>query len=225
METFIVRVWVPDRPGALGAVASRVGAVRGDVVAIDILERGAGRAIDELVVELPDRSLVSLLVSEVGQVDGVDVEDVRVSTGPHDPRLDALETALVLVAATEPGDLLAELVARARRGFESEWAVAIDREGGEVRAGEGEPPEPSWLAAYVSGSSSSTVVAAGDGGPPDVASAPLATTSLSLVLGRDGRPFRGRERRQLATLAHIAGLRVAEVDRGYTPASVRATAR
>ena len=50
MSTWIVRVWLPDRPGALGQVASRIGAVRGDVVGIDILERGAGRAIDELAV-------------------------------------------------------------------------------------------------------------------------------------------------------------------------------
>ena len=77
MATFVLRLWLPDRPGALGAVASRIGAVRGDLVGIDILERGAGQVIDELVVELPSDDLVSLLVSEVGQVDGVEVEDVR----------------------------------------------------------------------------------------------------------------------------------------------------
>ncbi|MEY4175069.1 MAG: hypothetical protein RI900_2234, partial [Actinomycetota bacterium] len=44
MQTFVVRVWLPDRPGALGQVASRVGAVRGDVVGIEILERGGGSA-------------------------------------------------------------------------------------------------------------------------------------------------------------------------------------
>ena len=44
-ETFVVRVWLPERTGALGEVASRVGAVRGDVIWIDILVRGAGRAI------------------------------------------------------------------------------------------------------------------------------------------------------------------------------------
>ena len=100
METFVVRVWVPDRPGALGQVASRIGAVRGDVVGIDILERGAGRAIDELVVELPDASLVALLLAEIDQVDGVDVEDVRPAPAElADPRLDALETAALLVGA------------------------------------------------------------------------------------------------------------------------------
>ena len=94
MPTFVLRVWLPDRPGALGAVASRIGAVRGDLVGIDILERGGGRAIDELAVELPEERLVPLLVSEVGQVDGVDVEEVRPANGPlPDPRLDALETA------------------------------------------------------------------------------------------------------------------------------------
>src|SRR6478672_7764897 len=34
----VLRVWLPDRPGALGAVATRIGAVRGDVIGIDIIE-------------------------------------------------------------------------------------------------------------------------------------------------------------------------------------------
>lgn len=88
MATYVVRVWLPDRPGALGAVASRIGAVRGDLVGIDILDRGAGRAIDELLIELPQASLLDLMVNEVNQVDGVDVEDVREVPGalPDPPR-------------------------------------------------------------------------------------------------------------------------------------------
>ncbi|MGQ0617038.1 MAG: ACT domain-containing protein, partial [Acidimicrobiia bacterium] len=70
VASYVVRVWLPDRPGALGAVASRVGAVRGDVVGIEILERGAGRAVDELVVELPAGMPVDLLLAEISQVDG-----------------------------------------------------------------------------------------------------------------------------------------------------------
>ena len=77
METYVVRVWVPDRPGALGQVASRIGAVRGDVVGIDILERGGGRAIDELVVMLPSDDVVDLLVAEISQVDEAAVERSR----------------------------------------------------------------------------------------------------------------------------------------------------
>jgi len=205
METFVVRVWVPDRPGALGQVASRIGAVRGDVVGIDILERGAGRAIDELVVELPDASLVSLLLAEIDQVDGVDVEDVRPAPAELvDPRLDALETAGFLVGAASFPELLNCLVAHARRDFGSEWAVVVDLHERTLLASHGAPPPPAWLVAFVSGSESSPAVSAGECGPDDVAWAPLGTSCLALLLGRQGRPFRSRERHQLAALCKIA---------------------
>lgn len=71
MPRFLVRVRLLDRPGALGLVASRIGAVGGDIVAIDILERGDGEAVDEFVVELAGDHLVDLLRSEVHEVDGV----------------------------------------------------------------------------------------------------------------------------------------------------------
>ncbi|MGH9269291.1 MAG: amino acid-binding protein, partial [Acidimicrobiales bacterium] len=110
MVTYVVRVWIPDRPGALGAVASRIGAVRGDVVGIDILERGAGVAVDELVVMLPDDDLVALLISEIGQVDGVVVEDLRPAPGPlPDPRVAALESAELLVQQRTPAAVVGAL--------------------------------------------------------------------------------------------------------------------
>ena len=42
MAGYVVRIALPDRPGALGLVASRIGAVGGDIVAIHILEREEG---------------------------------------------------------------------------------------------------------------------------------------------------------------------------------------
>jgi len=87
----IVRVWLPDRPGALGQVASRIGAVRGDVIGLEILERGGGRAIDELVVDLHSGSHVALLIDEINHVDGVSVEHVRPIDGERtEPGLSAL---------------------------------------------------------------------------------------------------------------------------------------
>ena len=205
METFVVRVWVPDRPGALGQVASRIGAVRGDVVRIDILERGAGRAIDELVVQLPDASLVSLLLAEIDQVDGVDVEDVRPAPARlADPRLDALETAALMVAAASYEELLTSLVAHARSDFGAEWAVVVDLDSRALLASHGSPPPPAWLVAFVAGSQSSAAVSSGECGPDDVAWASLGDTRLALLLGRQGRPFRSRERHQLAALCKIA---------------------
>lgn len=206
---------MPDRPGALGAVASRIGAVRGDLVAIDILERGAGQVIDELVIELPSSELVSLLVSEVGQVDGVEVEDVRpapVGSMP-DPRLDALETAAVLVAQEAVPELVEVLVLHAHRDFEADWAVVVELESPVPLASIGSPPPVAWLSAFVTGTDTSTAVAEGSGGPDDVAWARLSASRLSLVLARNGRPFRARERHQLTALARIADHRWAELAR------------
>jgi hypothetical protein len=210
--TYIVRVWMPDRPGALGALTSRIGAVGGDVVGIDILERGADRAIDELVVELPDAGLVDLLISEMQEVDGVDVEDVRpAAQALHDPRLDALETAAVLVGAPTPEDAIAELCTHAVRTVGATWGAIVDLELQDVVVAEGEPPSPAWLAAFVAGSQSSARAAGGTVGPVDVAWAPLPAASLVLVLGRDGQAFRARERRQAAALARIVDTRFREL--------------
>lgn len=208
MTTYVVRVWLPDRPGALGAVASRIGAVRGDLVGIDILERGGGRVIDELVVELPDDDLLPLLVAEVSEVDGVDVEDVRPMVEPiADPRLDALETAALLVDQDDTDDLLATLVTHACHDLEGEWATVIHVDAASSLAAVGPTPAGPWLAAFVAGSRTSSSVAAGECGPDDVAWASLERAGLALVVGRKGGPFRARERRQLAALARIADAR------------------
>jgi hypothetical protein len=214
MASFVVRVWLPDRPGALGAVASRIGAVRGDLTGIEILERGAGRAIDELVVSLPDADLVALLVAEMCQVDGVDVEDVRpMPATARDPRVDALETAAILVEQATAEDLHRALAEHAMHDFEASWSAVIDLEGPLALASVGSVPPAGWLGAFVAGSRSSVRVAAGECGPDDVAWAPLAGADLAIVLGRQGRPFRARERQQLAVLARIADSRWMEVVR------------
>lgn len=209
MSTYVVRVWIPDRPGALGAVASRIGSVRGDLVGIDILERGAGLAIDELVVVLPDDDLVPLLLKEINEVDGVAVEDIRQvpGTGLPDPRLAALETAALLVALEDPEAVLQALVEHAAFDFEATWVCVLDATG-TVRAAVGEAPPPEWVAAFVAGS---RTVAEDDRGPEDMAWTRLGRCDLDLVLGRPGRPVRARERRQLAALGQIADVRGAAV--------------
>ena len=212
MESYVVRVWMPDRPGALGQVASRIGAVGGDVVGIDILERGGGRAIDELVVQLPDESLIGLLIEEIQAVDGADVEDVRpAALSLRDPRLAALETAAMLVGSVgieELGDLLVE---HAALDFAADWAAVLDLTEPEIRAAIGPVPPAAWLEAFVEGSRSSARVLSGESGPDDVAWAPLPSSSLVLVIGRSGRPMRARERRQIAALARIADTRWMEL--------------
>jgi hypothetical protein len=205
VPTYLVRVWLPDRPGALGQVASRIGALRGDVVGIEILERGGGRAIDELVVALPEEDLLDLLVAEISQVDGVDVEDVRtLGSDRHDPGLTALLTAARLVEANDVDVVLKLLCEHTVADFECDWAVALRLDPAGALIAVGDAPSAAWVAAFVHGSRHLDANIDGDAGPDDVAWADLPTAGLALAVGRKGRPFRWRERRQLATLARIA---------------------
>ncbi len=77
MAGYVVRIELPDRPGALGLVASRIGAVGGDIVAINILDRDGGQAIDEFVIEIGGDHLIELLRNEIHEVDGVSVLEIR----------------------------------------------------------------------------------------------------------------------------------------------------
>ncbi|HEX4903488.1 MAG TPA: ACT domain-containing protein [Acidimicrobiales bacterium] len=219
MISCIVRIWLPDRPGALGEVATAIGSVGAEIVGIDILERGAGRAIDELAVELPEHGVPPLL-AVLRRVDGVDVEDLRIVDGTaHDPRSDALELAAMLAGAGDRDALLDAVVTHGRRLLGGDWAAVLRLDDGEVRASGGPAPEGRWLVAFVEGSRTSARVAEGRCGPEDVVWAPLPGTSLALVVGRDGAPFRARERRQASALARIADARLQDLSRRAHPST------
>ncbi len=205
-----MRVWMPDRPGALGAVASRIGAAGGDVVGIEIIEQGAGRAIDELVVHLPDAGLVGLLIDEVSEVDGVDVEEVRpTSDVVHDPRVEALEMAVALVSATDRAVLLEALCREATRVTEAAWTVVLDLTAGTLRVSHGEHPPVPWLLAFDNG--------VGEHGVADVVRTTVVPGELALVLGREGGDFRSRQRDRVALLARIATVRWVELGESAGP--------
>lgn len=205
MESYVVRVWVPDRPGALGQVASRIGAVGGDVVGIEILERGAGMAIDELIVNLPDPGLVDLLVTEVGQVDGAAVEEVR-SVDPNRPdsSIVALQSAARLVEV-EPPKRLYQLCREMLDLVEGTWAAAIELQPARTLVELGEAPEAGWLAAFIEGSRHLAPTDRDAASPPDVVWARLDDHGLAVAVGRHGWSFRARERQQLQLLGQIAG--------------------
>lgn len=226
MATFLLRVALPDRPGALGAVASRIGAVRADVVAVDIVGRHRGRAVDEFVVELGDERHVSLLLDEIAEVDGVAVEEVRMlPTEVVDRRMSAFEAGAALMGEhTLPG-VLRVVAEQARRGLDARWSALLDPGEGQVLAVDGQAPAAPWLAAYVSGTRwHATARAASpvdhtDGGfddgahapAPDVAWAALTAWELVVVAGRPGRSFTQAEQRHLAGLAQLADARWADL--------------
>ncbi|HTK16958.1 MAG TPA: hypothetical protein VL769_11240 [Acidimicrobiia bacterium] len=198
----VVRVWLPDRPGALGLVASRIGAIGADIVGVDVLERSEHIAVDEFAVTLGSEDLVKLLVREIEEVDGAFVEQwERVERFP-DP-LDALETVEHVCGAANTNDLASRLTERVRSEFSADWAAVL-RESKLVATSGEDVPDPSMLHAFASGTSASPAVAAGESGPDDLAVAPLDERGAFLLVGRVGHPFRRRERRQLLALARVA---------------------
>lgn len=199
----LVRVWLPDRPGGLGQVASRIGAVRGDIVGVDVLERDGGIAIDEFAVNLPDADLLVMLAREIEQVDGTSVEEIRVVKNFPDPRLGALESASRLCAATRTPELWETLVSQVGEEFTAHWTALISNR--TVLASTGSNiPSIDNLGVLALGIASSQVVSDGMGGPDDLAVAILPSHGATLLVGRDGHPFRKRERAQLLMLAKIA---------------------
>src|SRR5580692_5897894 len=95
-----MRIWVPDAPGELGAVAAEIGAVEGDVVGLEVLEREAGVAIDEMIVELPDDpGAVDAVCRGVRNVPGVGVEEVTELSSQSDSEVPDREDT-VLAATT-----------------------------------------------------------------------------------------------------------------------------
>lgn len=69
----VLTVAVPDRPGALGAVASRIGSLGADITNIEVGGRGRGTVDDTFHLDLPSSSvdLVNLLLAELQEVDGL----------------------------------------------------------------------------------------------------------------------------------------------------------
>jgi len=200
MIMVVVRVWLPDRPGALGQVASRIGAVRGDVLGIEILERGADRVVDELTVSLPSAELVPLLINEVDAVDGVSVEDVRSVELDHaDPNLAALAAGAAMAEA-DPSERLDVLCAAVQGLVEADWAVVLRDQ--EVIAQVGDSPQVSWLTAFLAGSEHLSAV--DESLPGDLVWGHLVTSGLTVAAGRADRVIHERERVRVSLLARLA---------------------
>jgi hypothetical protein len=200
-----MRIWLPDAPGVLGAVAAEIGAVNGNVVGLDVLEREAGVAIDELVVELPDEAgAVDAVCRGVRNVPGVGVEEVtELFTEAPDREDTVLNAATAIVEATTADATVAALTGRLVALFNLSWlALADDEWHGFVETHGEDVPSVHWVAAFAEGSRSGADPA-NDTTRSGVFVEPVPHAGL-IVCG--GRPvaIRRRERREIAMLVMVA---------------------
>jgi hypothetical protein len=210
--SYLLRLVVPDRPGLLGAVATALGTAGIDIVSVDVLERGGGVAVDDIVVDLPPGRLPDSLITAVRSVPGVEVETLRPFAGPLDTHreLDLLE-ALARIGPDAAAKLLA---AELPRVFHSGWAVVLSAsdDGWDVAAASDAAPvfddvTLPWMpipGPRLLPSDDSWVPERWQEMAVEMMAAPYGGPGCAVVLGRSGGPVYRRS--ELLRLAHLTGI-------------------
>jgi hypothetical protein len=120
---FLMRIRLPDRPGSLGAVATAMGGVGGDINAVEIVEKGdGGFVVDDFIVDLPPGALPENIVTACQTLQGVKVE--WISRYPEGGGLQSDLEALERMTA-DPGHAAETLVSLCPVVFRSHWATLL----------------------------------------------------------------------------------------------------
>jgi hypothetical protein len=221
---FSLRISLPDRPGTLGRVATAFGKGDVNILTLDVVDREAGVAVDDLRVEAP-RGMQEALRRAAAEVPGFAVEYVR----PLEAFRHVLEPLELAALLEDSGrEALATLVGHLPDTFGASWAIAVDV---------GTAP-PEVLAASIGAPSVSRLPegwldfgdlaplptgASSGGAPPprsrqgkgglEVAAALLAGDSSAVLLGRERGPrFRASELLHLRLLARMAAAEAGRPD-------------
>jgi hypothetical protein len=209
--SFLIRVQLPDRPGTLGAVATALGEIGADILSVDVVERGSGLAIDDLVVELPSGRLPDTLITAAESVEGVEVDAVRPYAGILDTHR---ELELVEEIADDPRRGLEVFTEGVPKIIRAGWAVVVGPEGTGINRLTSSSAAPETRMADVPWFplERATVLDGEEEWVPEtwrelgteLAATPLGKPDRVLVVGRPGGPmFRAAE---VARLAHLAGI-------------------
>lgn len=210
--SYLLRLVMPDRPGILGAVATALGTAGIDIVSLDVLERGTGVAVDDLVVDLPPDRLPDSLITVAQSVPDVRVESLRPFAGALDTHRELeLLDALARAGEGSAGKLLA---AELPRVFHSGWAVVLDcgPGGWSVQAASDAAPDFEGVALPWMPLSGARLLPSDDEWLPErwremaieMMATPYDDDACAVVVGRSGGPaFR---RSELLRLVHLIGI-------------------
>jgi predicted amino acid-binding ACT domain protein len=179
METYRLRIELPDRPGALAAVTSILAEQGADVSSVDVHELDGATAVDEIVVQVGADWEASALAASLAQGGVASLLSSQRVAAPTDPVLTALRWCAAVVAADHAER--DEVVRRAVQGLAhataawicspadaDDWEagrMALDRRAPVVVRSEGlvtsEPnvPPTAWVLGVPDSASSPTVVA------------------------------------------------------------------
>jgi hypothetical protein len=190
-----------------------LGSTGADILSLDVVERGAGYAIDDLVVDLPAAAMPDALITAAEAIRGVRVDAIR----PHTGLLEAhreLELLDHVAAARGRTDKLQTLVDEAPRVLRVGWCsvVRLDDSGLQrIVSGGGAPETMVGSVPWMPIEQAVAVDVTGDWVPQmwqdmdiALAAAPLGDAHTAVVLGRPGGPeFRPSEVARLGYLSDI----------------------
>jgi hypothetical protein len=193
-----IRLRIPDHPGSLGRVARTLGAAGADIVQVTVLEREAGRAVDDITVQCAGAEIVDRLAEALRTVPGLDLDGIwRTSAVPGaTPDVEVLGQV-----AADPANGLAILVDAAPGIFSADWAALVQLSGRRrVVHASWQAPDPVDVSVVTATRLHATTV---DGGP-HLAVAPVGGPDLLLVVARqDAPPFHRVETSRLGVLAGV----------------------
>ncbi|MCA2228362.1 ACT domain-containing protein [Nonomuraea aurantiaca] len=190
-----VRIALPDRPGSLAQITRVLGTVGADITQFTVLDRGAGRAVDDITVFCPDGTPKQTLLKSLQSVADVAVEGIwttREAPGTY-PELE------ILKYITTAGDrALTTLVDSLPVLFSADWAATAAERG--VIYASWRAPQQVTLPKDVP--SRPTALTLDDG--LHVIHAPLPPLALTLLLARsDGPAFHRIEVHRLTRILEI----------------------
>jgi hypothetical protein len=213
VPSYLLRVQLEDRPGSLGSLAVALGSVGADILSLDVVERAAGYAVDDLVVELPAGAMPDMLITAAENLKGVYVDAIR----PHTGLLEAhreLELIDHVAGASGTNKRLEVLATEAPRVLRVGWCTIVrqgesglDRVAGSQGAPETHMDRVPWLPlarAAALDTEADWVPQLWRDMDTTLAAAPLGDHDTAIVLGRAGGPeFRPSE---VARLGYLAGI-------------------
>lgn len=212
VPSYLLRIELVDRPGSLGSLALALGSVGADILSLDVVERSAGYAIDDLVIELPLGAMPDTLITAAESLSGVRVESVR----PHTGLLEAhreLELLDHVAAAGDKASRLQVLANEAPRVLRVSWCTVLRSTGDELQRlafSPGTPETRADSAPWLPIERAATLDSTGEWVPQawrdmdtTMVAAPLGDPHTAVVLGRPGPEFRPSE---VARLGYLAGI-------------------
>lgn len=217
---YLLRVRLPDHPGALGALALALGDIGADIESLVVVDHADGEAIDDLVVALPSLTMAESLVTAVHDVPGAVLETIR----RHPGRAGVHDELALLDAAAASDFPLRTLVNGLPDLFGAQYAIAVDahRPPAAVVTSVAAPESPvrvDWLPLTTTREMAAAELldeprAAG----PDcrLVAAPAGPTAGVALARNGGPPFRPSELLRLAHLASVFAIARDQLPQGLS---------